>query len=379
MKNSENNVSYPLALNLFFTRKCNLNCHYCFVNKSGQSSSTLDEKSLKKCVDLLLSYPGKRKSISFVGGEPMIEFFLVKKITDYALKVSKKKKIILDIKVSTNGTLLTQKVVDYFIKNKIVLKISIDGDRKTQDKNRPFKTLVNKSSFDIVIENFDRINFKNLKIIASLVFTPENIDDLIDNIIFLNKKNFFCIDFYPDYYASWQKKDLVKLKEVFHKFEVYYINLLKNDKKVFKNFQIGVFFNNLELSRRENCNKINVGADGYIYACDKVFSLPNSKKKKYIIGNVQEGLNNKNRNETMIKLNQGFFKKSGLNCENCVFLNYCFCLLGHFIYFSNYNKKKSGQNFWKNLCYISKLYIKTSLALKKTLQYNDKFIKLYKD
>jgi len=378
MKNGINKVSHPFALNLFFTGKCNLNCHYCFVDKSGQGNSTLDEKSLKKSVDLLFSYPGRRKSISFVGGEPMMEFLLVKRISGYALKLAKKKKIILDIIVSTNGTLLSQKAVDYFIKNKIILKISIDGGRKTQNKNRPFKVLAKRSSFGAVMENLDKIKFKNLKITASLVFTPGNIDDLIDNIKFLNSKNFHCIDFYPGYYATWQKKDLLKLKEVFSQFEVYYKNLFKSNKKVFKNFQIGAIFNKLEFSRRDNCGKINVGADGYFYACDKVFSLPDKQKKKYIVGNTETGLDNKKRNRLMKKLNKDFFKKNGLGCANCIFLNYCFCLLGHFIYFSNFKNAGLDKYIWKNLCFISKLYIKTVLELKKSLQNELRFISLYR-
>src|SRR5665647_190124 len=81
----------PHALNLFFTGKCNLNCTYCFVNKAGQENRTLDEKSIKKSVDLLFEYPGKKKMLSFNGGEPLLEWSLLRRIHAYASEKAKQK------------------------------------------------------------------------------------------------------------------------------------------------------------------------------------------------------------------------------------------------------------------------------------------------
>jgi len=365
-------------MNLFFTGKCNLNCRYCFVDKENQGNLTLSEASIKKSIDTLFSFPGKRKSMTFVGGEPMMEFNLVKKTYDYALALAKKKKVLLDVIVSTNGTKLDQKSLDYFSKNSAILKISIDGNKKTHDKNRPFKNMHGKSSFDSVMSNLKKIDFKNLKVTASLVFTPDSLGKLVENIKFLNSKNFYSIEFYPDFYASWKESDLQKMKKVFHQFEMYYESLFKGNGRVFKNFQIDAVFNNLEFRRREQCGKINVDAEGNFYVCDKVFSLNQRDRKRYAVGNTKKGIDNKKRVGLIDKINKSFFKKAGLGCEKCLLLKHCFCLTGHFIYFSNLKKDKQDADFWKNLCFIFKIYYKTSLSIKKALKNNQRFITLYK-
>jgi len=366
----------PYALNLFFTGKCNLNCHYCFVKKEGIENSTLDEKSLKKSVDILFSYPGKKKTISFNGGEPTLEFPLVKKIYEYARKEAEKRGIILDVAVMTNGTLLNQEMIDYFIKNKTIVKISIDGDKITHDQNRPFKINPRLSSFDTIIENINRINSGNLRLAASMVFTPRNISRFLENIKFLNSKKFYYIEFYPDLYARWEKNDLEKVKKVFKKFEIYYIKLFKTNKKVFKNSLLDTFVNDVEIEKMEKCGKIHINALGGFYVCDKVFSLGLDKRKKYIVGNIENEIDDKKRSSLLKKLRKDFFAESKLNCKKCQYYKYCFCPLGHYIYFKE-NKKNVSADFWQSFCYVSRAYNETFLRIKSALKYNARFIKLY--
>lgn len=369
----------PYALNLFFTGKCNLNCRYCFVDKTNQENLTLDEKSLKKSVDLLLSYPGKKKTISFNGGEPALEFPLVKKIYNYARKKAGEKGIILDVAVMTNGTLLNQKMMDYFIKNQTILKISIDGNKLTHDKNRPFKVTPKASSFDKVIENLAKINTGKLRVAASLVFTPKNLDHFLENIKFLNSRNFYYVEFYPDLYANWKKTDLKKMKKIFQQFEAYYIKLFKENKtsKIFKNSLLDTIVNGVEIEKMDKCGKIHINALGEFYLCDKVFSLEQKGRKKYVIGNAKKGIDEKERSVVLKNLREDFFKKSGLKCKRCNYSKYCFCPVGHYIYFTTL-KKGNSANFWQAFCFVSRVYAKTFLRIKGALRYNAAFARLYK-
>lgn len=370
----------PYALNLFFTGKCNLNCHYCFVNKVGLANATLDEDSLKKSIGILFRYPGKKKTISFNGGEPTLEWLLVKKIYEYAKRQAKKKGIILDVAVMTNGTLLNQEMVDYFIENKTIVKISIDGDKLTHDKNRPFKKNPQNSSFDKIIQNIQGLKTGNLRLAASMVFAPRDIDRFLSNTKFLNSKKFYYIEFYPDLYATWREDDLKKLKKIFKKFALYYMSLFKKNKKVFKNSLLDSFVNEMEIDKMAQCGKIHISPKGEFYACDKVFSLPPKERKKYIVGNVQKRVNNKKRLAILEKLRGGFFKESGLNCKKCEYFRYCFCPLGHYIYFlalKNKNKKKAGKNLLNSFCCLSQIYSETFLQIKNSLKYHPQFVKLY--
>lgn len=361
------------ALNLFFTGKCNLSCRYCFVDKKGIENTTLNENSLKKSIDVLFSFPGRKKTISFNGGEPTLEWPLVKKIYTYALKKAKEKKIILDVAVMTNGTLLNQEIMDFFIKNKTIVKISIDGNKLTHDKNRPFKENARASSFDKILKNIGNVKSGNLRLAASLVFTPKDLDKFLDNVKFLNSRNFYYIEFYPDLYADWQKKDLEKFKKVFNDFFFYYTELFKEKKKIFKISLLDNFVNELETEKMEKCGKIHLSAQGEFYACDKVFSLDSDARGKYAVGGVKEGVNSKKRSALLNKLRENFLKESGFGCKKCEYYKYCFCPLGHYIY-----HKSAGKNFPKSFCEISKTYNEVFLKIKDKLKHNPDFVKLYK-
>ncbi len=369
----------PESLNLFFTDRCNLDCQYCFVNKNGHKENTLEEDSLKKSVDLLLEYPQAEKMISFSGGEPILEFSLLKNICDYAKKKALQKRKKLHMFVATNGTLLNQKIVDYFSKNNIAIKISLDGSKETHDKNRSFKNQSHLSSFKQIMDNLASIDTSRLNVSISMVFTPETIDNLLDNIKFLNKKSFTAINFYPDLYANWKKNDLIKFKQTFNKFAIYYVNLFDQNKvnNIFKNYFLDSIFNKVNSNKMSNCDKLNLSSSGQFYVCDKVLSIKDVKRKNYIIGNVKQGVNNQKRIESLRKIRDDFLKTSKLNCEKCQYYEYCFCPIGHYIYFSN-SIEKNKNDYWKNFCFISRNYSKIFLAINKSLEDNKKYIKIYK-
>ena len=85
----------------------------------------------------------------FMGGEPLLEFELIKKCVSYILQRKGDKKILFTM--TTNGTLMTEDVIEFLVKYEFNLMISLDGDKKSHDINRRFKT--GKGSFDIILEN----------------------------------------------------------------------------------------------------------------------------------------------------------------------------------------------------------------------------------
>ncbi|MCK5580426.1 MAG: radical SAM protein [Candidatus Omnitrophica bacterium] len=375
----------PSDLDLFFTRKCNLHCHYCFLHKEGTDNvtlGTLDEGSLKKSIDILFSYPGKKKAISFMGGEPTLEFPLIKKIYNYAKNEANKKNITLIASLVTNGTFLNQEMVDFFIKNKISFRISIDGDRLTHDQNRPFKSNPKKSSFDQIIRNIDRINFGDLPLAASMVLIPNGTKRLLENLDFLNNKGFVWIDFVPDLYANWQERDLEKIRNAMKNFESYYIKLVKGGGKTFKTSLLRRFVNDESGNKLSVCGKIHIDVDKNFYLCDRAFALEKKPREKYIVGNIQEGIDNNKRLQLLDKIGNDFFKESGLDCLKCKYYKYCCCPIGLYIYYLNLeklNKIKQGQSFLKSFCEILKIYIEANLRIKKALRYNLNFIELYEN
>ncbi|NTW27391.1 MAG: radical SAM protein [Candidatus Moranbacteria bacterium] len=364
----------PRVLNVFFPGRCNLQCKYCFVHKEVEYFNDINEESIRREVDIFFDYPGKQKALSFNGGEPLLEWNLIKKICAYAKQQARKKKLTLNVSIVTNGTLLKKEHVDFFSKHNIAVRISIDGDRKTHDSARPFKAKNGKSSFDAIMKNIDEIGIASLNFSASLVFGPNTITDLLDNIKFLQAKGFKQIDFYPEIYATWSAPELKKLKIEMAKIKQYYINIFDENNNLFKTSLVDVTLNGSAVGKQAHCGKIQADGLGNFYACDKVFSLPKKHRGKYLIGDVKIGIDNEKREKLLATLREKHAEKNLLTCSSCKLRKYCFCPIGQHLYYENMGIENLA--FWRSSCAISKILIEAGLDVVKRLRYNDLFVKL---
>jgi uncharacterized protein len=136
----ELNSKFMLAtIELNLTFNCNLTCEYCFVhNKSPEDR--MDWATAQAAVDLLLprSYP--KVTITLFGGEPLLEFGLIKKIVPYALERARMSSTEIEWALTTNGTLITEEMLDFFARHRINLLLSIDGGPETHDRYRRTKS-----------------------------------------------------------------------------------------------------------------------------------------------------------------------------------------------------------------------------------------------
>lgn len=125
------------------TQSCNLVCSYCpYANKAegtherNHSGKKMPFEVAKKSIDLLLecSTEVEEVSISFYGGEPFLNFDLIKQAVAYANEQFIGKKI--DYSLTTNGTLLTDEIIAYLCDNRFNVMFSIDGPESIHDANR---------------------------------------------------------------------------------------------------------------------------------------------------------------------------------------------------------------------------------------------------
>ena len=107
-------------LSLIITRRCNKNCFFCQIDRKD---SSLNFETAKKAVSFFLSKEGNQKAIKLFGGEPTLEFDLVKKIIEFSLKEAKEKGKRLDIEISTNGSLLDKNKINFLFSKEIEINI----------------------------------------------------------------------------------------------------------------------------------------------------------------------------------------------------------------------------------------------------------------
>lgn len=151
------------SVTLQVTQNCNLRCSYCvysghYTNRM-HSNKRMSWDTAKKGIDFFIEHSKavNELTLGFYGGEPLLEFELIKNCIDYIeSKVPWKK---MNYSITTNATLLNDLIIDLLAEKHFDLTISFDGPKEIHDKYRRFANN-GKGSYDIVIRNVIRIKEK---------------------------------------------------------------------------------------------------------------------------------------------------------------------------------------------------------------------------
>lgn len=153
----KNNLS---AITLQVTQNCNLRCKYCvysgsYVNRT-HNNKRMSWETAKKAIDFFYAHSTNNNYLTFgfYGGEPLLEFELIKKIVSYVKDLFKGKGKLFTI--TTNATLLTEEKIKFLAENNFNLVISLDGPANVQNKNRIFAD-EHKGTFKTVMNNLEKI------------------------------------------------------------------------------------------------------------------------------------------------------------------------------------------------------------------------------
>ncbi|MEG2457242.1 MAG: 4Fe-4S cluster-binding domain-containing protein, partial [Clostridia bacterium] len=143
------------ALCLHICHDCNLKCSYCFA-KEGTYNTERDYMSFdvgKHALDFLFSHSGERHNleVDFFGGEPLMNFEVVKQLVSYAKQTAEKLGKHISFTMTTNGVLLNDEAIAYLNAEMDNVVISIDGRKEIHDKLR--LTRNDKGSYDIAMKN----------------------------------------------------------------------------------------------------------------------------------------------------------------------------------------------------------------------------------
>jgi uncharacterized protein len=179
---SDMKFDYVNSININVTQVCNLKCVYCEAGGDGSYGRPEKKIALDKAIpvlDRLLSrIPNSGEfTVTFVGGEPLLYPEGMKIIADYCLEQTQNRRIQLQFRVVTNGTLFSPQVLELLKEHKMNLVVSMDGPPDLQDTIRP--TLGGKGSSDKVLAGLDLLaaNKKDLgSITLRAIFGQHNTD-----------------------------------------------------------------------------------------------------------------------------------------------------------------------------------------------------------
>ncbi|MBP1570590.1 MAG: thioether cross-link-forming SCIFF peptide maturase [Oscillospiraceae bacterium] len=146
------------ALCLHIAHTCNLNCEYCFASqcKYHGERSMMSFKVGKHAFDWLIENSGSRRNleVDFFGGEPLMNFDVVKQLVEYARSIEKEKGKNFRFTLTTNGVLVDDDVIDFCNREMSNVVLSLDGRKEIHDRYRV--DYAGNGSWDKIVPKFQK-------------------------------------------------------------------------------------------------------------------------------------------------------------------------------------------------------------------------------
>ncbi len=147
------------ALCLHVAHACDLTCSYCFAGQGRfhGKSALMSEETAKRAIDFLVENSGERRNleVDFFGGEPLLNFDVVKKTVAYARSIEKEHGKNIRFTLTTNGMGIDDDVIDFVNRECYNVVLSLDGRREIHDRER--RTADGRGSYDIIVPKFQKL------------------------------------------------------------------------------------------------------------------------------------------------------------------------------------------------------------------------------
>ncbi len=188
------------ALCLHICHDCNLRCAYCFADEGAYHAARemMSFETARAAIDFLLEKSGKRKvlEVDFFGGEPLMNFDVVRRTVEYAKEEAAKRGKRFLFTTTTNGLLLDDEKIKFLNEEMENVVLSLDGRKEVHDAVR--KTVNGKGSFDAVIDKMKKfVKIRGDKhYYVRGTFTAKNLDFSKD-VLFLADEGFESLSVEP--------------------------------------------------------------------------------------------------------------------------------------------------------------------------------------
>ena len=315
------------ALCLHIAHDCNLACRYCFAEEGEYQGdrALMSYKVGKQALDFLIQSSGNRVNleVDFFGGEPLMNFQVVKDLVIYGREQEKLHNKNFRFTLTTNGVLLDDEIIEFANREMSNVVLSIDGRKEIHDYMRPSRN--GKGSYDLILPKFLKLvesrNQGNYYVRGT--FTHNNLDFFEDvkHIVELGFKQISVepvISLPEEQYAITQE-DIPTIKKEYDKLARYMIEKKKEGKGFnFFHFMIDLAGGPCVAKRLSGCGSgteyLAVTPWGDLYPCHQFVG-----ETKFLMGNVFEGIT-----ETGIKdefKNCNVYSKD--KCMQCFARFYC--------------------------------------------------------
>jgi len=316
------------AMCLHVAHDCNLRCKYCFADDGAYQGSRalMSEEVALGAVDFLIANSANRRNleIDFFGGEPLMNFDVVKKTVEYARLLEKKFDKNFRFTITTNGVLLNDENMKYINENMHNVVLSLDGRKDVNDRVR--MTAGGGGSYDLVLNKLltmaESRNQDNYYVRGT--YTAYNLDFAAD-VLHLADLGFVQTSVEPAVAAddkdyALREEHLPRLFDEYERLAEEYACRIreKDDEFRFFHFLIDLEQGPCVIKRLSGCGAgceyVAVTPEGDIYPCHQFVGMI-----EYKIGDIKNGIQN---DEIRAKLN-GCNVYTKDVCVDCFAKFYC--------------------------------------------------------
>ena len=286
------------ALCMHIAHDCNLACRYCFAEEGEYHGrrAMMSYEVGKKALDFLIANSGSRRNleVDFFGGEPLMNWQVVKDLVAYGREQEKKFNKHFRFTVTTNGVLLNDEIQDFINKEMDNVVLSLDGRKEINDKMRPFRN--GKGSYDLIVPKFQKLadSRNQERYYIRGTFTRNNLD-FSNDILHYADLGFKQMSIEPvvgeetDPYAI-REEDLPQIFEEYDKLAKVMIEREKEGKGFnFFHFMIDLKGGPCIYKRLSGCGSgteyLSVTPWGDLYPCHQFVG-----QDEFLMGNVDEGI-----------------------------------------------------------------------------------------
>lgn len=315
------------AMCLHIAHDCNLACRYCFAEEGeyhGRRAMMSFEVG-KAALDFLIAESGNRRNleVDFFGGEPLMNFEVVKQLVAYGREQEKIHNKNFRFTLTTNGVLLDEDVMEFANQEMANVVLSIDGRKEVNDKMRPFRK--GAGSYDLIVPKFQQFadSRNQEKYYVRGTFTRNNLD-FSQDVLHLADLGFQQISVEPVVAApaesyALREEDLPQLFEEYDKLAVEMIRRSEEGRSFnFFHFMIDLEGGPCVAKRLSGCGSgteyLAVTPWGDLYPCHQFVG-----NEEFLMGNVLEGVKNKELQKEFKSCNVYAKEK----CRDCFAKFYC--------------------------------------------------------
>lgn len=296
----KNNSKVIKALCLHIAHTCNLNCSYCFASQGKYQGdrALMSFEVGKQAFDFLIANSGTRKNleVDFFGGEPLMNWDVVKQLVNYARSIEKEHNKNFRFTLTTNGVLIDDDVIDFLNKEMDNVVLSLDGRKEVHDRFRV--DYAGNGSYDKILPKFKKLVDARggEKYYMRGTFTHHNVD--FTNDIFhmadlgfteLSMEPVVCS---PNDPSALTEEDLPKL---FEQYEILANEMIKRKKEgrpfTFYHYMLDLTEGPCIYKRITGCGSgteyMAVTPWGELFPCHQFVGDP-----KYSLGNIWDGVTN---------------------------------------------------------------------------------------